>query len=1671
MKKKSISITVIITMLLSLFTPFGEITYAASNDFSFNWERDKTIKSIIDIANRIETENELVLSWSYNKIIGGSDTYVGDYLLKYNLSDKEQIELAVNNTNDTMAQVKYRVRNLESGAYKESSLKAYDANGQNRVYWKYQKGEQNDGKGQWVNENNTNEVWKNSTTNANETDLENYKFKPTGLSVEMINNGKDIGPNITINKGSIATFVYDNKLVVLKLDESGQNILLGIDNIERGKIYNFNISCVKGNQKYETDMDIFKLVEFKTDPVGEYKIDKTQAGNETSHPGQDPVGMKVRVAIPYIWDEKSSSYVNDIVYKYPDGIKAVINLKSSKTGEAIQIDIPNIYEPGNCTLNVVDPTKPDSKSNIELDGKPTITTEKGKNYYTLFLKNMEASTLYNTANISVDVVNNTGETKLKANTCNLAAGENAYTYLWYDTETKNTGERVLKIKPYNVSGTYSIYQATTDIALEGEGALIARKDWKVTDTGQIEIPVSNDIRYQYIVKFTYELGDIRSQILIDISDTSKYLITPQLKVKDYEIITENKADKISQKLRMTLSWSGGKKETFDALVADGKSVVYSFVKTPFSPMEGKYAKFFALEVKNSGGDNYSFTKVADKETNNEWSTATLIEAKSINQISNADETNQVISVNFETTLEFELFDETDMGSRDEPSSIFYYPSVYYIKMSGLYTNSLGVETETPYCNPVNITLDESSKTVLPPPQDVILKDPTTYSFELNWATVTEAVYSDYIKANDYDLQPENGVAVNIFLTQQNVLNEADATKQAAYFDYQNGANTNIVSIDYAKLVVEGDEDYITLDMSSLIDSIRNNKMIRIFNLPQILSKKEQQSLQIVYIKGLDKNTVYYVALQTVLNVINKSDKEEKIVMSDKVSKISTITTKKEDPLNPPQPEEIPPEAPKDFKQDDSVEQLPTKITLSWTDVKDPQSINGVNVKKEYELIRVNRRLDDSLLSKRNSFDDFWSKDLSSSELQKVAWQTISSKVHPDNLLIYNGTDFISNTTDTSQKYSYDYANSPKLQFVDKTIMPNKIYYYYIRTVRMKEENGTYKESAWSSWTPLSITTATIKAPTELKLERNDTYFTYDPEKEIIISFFAPIPVGTSFADIASLYPLEYSIMKEDGKEEIHTMEVTNSSLFKSGNEKKEGYQHYVYKITGLEAGKGYSVKVRMKSRVNPITESTPIYDVSLYSNSVEFRTDMNQEDYDTEEGIKKWLKKFDDDLMALSAKSYWLTDSTNTTYEAIYRTKTFNAELQKATSGAYNFEAENQRKQTYYIPAGTINLSDSSNVGYKAVKDAMDILIRPGSFDSSTSEAIQSAITKIKDGDSKDYFIEIILEWNSTNESINNSSPLSEVVQISINVVGSKETEKELDAKFVQFFKDATDASENSKAKVRNQLKKDLKKAIKDGDSAEEIFKMVEDAVQEAYKDIIDDIDKAFNKSTKGSSSVTSLAENILITSTVNSQSSVSGYRKNNGIWETIPTKDYGNKKGFETNLLGIFIFSGRVINIPDISGIPNSTYVKEIIAKYGLDDYLGKDVIDSKRKITKYEVTGCIAKMAGAEASQNPIAYLKSKGINVTSAKIYDNISNQEAIYLIMALYETKTGTKVSTVRITNYNTLENIKDANDSYKKSLQVSAQLGICTDTSIAPKDTISIKDFLKYLGNMSQKINL
>ncbi len=1683
--RKFLSLFMALVMFLGVNLPFTNNVQAAvmtevAADINLTWEQSKKIKDIIAISKREDKNNEVVLSWDYGEVAGNA--YNGDYLFTYNPEDGKEIQIIITK-GDGITKISYRVKNLITDKFEEGSLAAYDEKGEKAVYYLYDETDKN-----WKQEEASSNIWQNAETDGYK-ESDNIFSAPAGVKVEAFTGYGSVasavyGADITLNKDTAVAFKYNGNLITAKWQagSSDGKIYLGLENIDSNKIYNFNVHCEKGTEKYNEYIQVLRALDFKIQPYAQLVIDKT--AEPDNYPGREQE-LKVEIALPQVWDEVTKTYSDTKKYKDDrgyEGLNSNLILKVSETTtKSINFIIDNIYEENSA---------PKSIGTIELqagkldDASSYIVTKGGKRYYSFKISGdgLDPSILYHSHSMTVGAIYNgsgsaTELSRLKTTNYKIDK-EIPHTYLKYDSITQSDGQRVLMVTPYNANGSYYVHRSTSPDALEGEDSRIAKYEYSVLGgTNTIIIPISNTNNYYYRIEFEYEMGSIFSQILLDNPDGSEYLKTPVLEIPTYKIITETSTQNTIEKVRVVLKWQAGNTAVLKKILDRGQPVTYTFLKTPFSAREGAYAEFLKVEIEKKGENDFGVKLITDDASMNQevklldkWGE---YETGHLTSTSVTEEGKEVIESNFTIVLEYEIHNEENLSVRDEPSKIFYYPSIYYVKMRGSYFDVDNIQFYTPYCTPVNITLDANAKALLSPPQEVKVTDVTAKTFKVQWDTMGEELYGDYLEANNCELQ-ENGVQANLFITEKNVIN-TESSQQLDYFDDEKNRE-NIVNIPFSSILTGETDDNGNriLDLSNYISDLRAGKMLKITGITQESNEEGTDvNTQVLKITGLDKNTIYYTAMSTLLKVINKLDDTTEDRISDSISTIISFTTKKEDVLDGPNPDEVPPVSPSDFRVDKDAEVTPTKVTLIWSEIEDTPSINSVEIKKEYQLVRTEIKVDEKLLSKRNEFEEFYEEDLSElSETQKRAWRTDSLVKQPENLYLYDDETKVFKVLESNEDYAYEYEKrNPTLEFVDYTLMPNRIYYYYIRTVRMakNQTTGEWEDLAFSSWEPLTYTTQPVTAPIGLKLERNETYFKYDKETEAVVSFFAAIPAGTTMEEIANLYPLEYAIMKDGEEWQIGTMEVTDSKVFKDGNEEKEGYRHFVYKITGLEQGKGYTVKVRMKARINDESEEVALYDVSLYSNTVQFRTNMNQEDYDTEVKTNKWLELFDEKVMELSQKNYWLIENSSKNYEVIYRTNTFAGELQKAISSIYNFEAENQSRQVYYIPSLALENMNDAGIGVMLSKDGMQATIRANSIDVNDTQAIKDVLEDINAKDARDYYVRIEATW-STVEKINNLEALSEQLELEMDVISTKDMEKTLDAKFVKMFEKAIRGS-SSQTEVRRELAEDIENAIKDGDSNEILYQLVMEAVDEVYEEIMDDIDDEFDDNTEDYYSIDTLQKNIIITDEISSNNTVSGYVKNGTLWNAIDTNSYSNKKSFEINKLGVFIFAGKEINIPDVNGIEASESVKNLIAKYGLDDYLGKDIIDTNADATRYMAIGCTARIAGASSTQNETAYLKSKGIKASSAKLYNDITNQEAIYFVMALYEIKTGTKVETIRITNYNNSEFLNGVDSAYKKSVQAAIQLGIFDDVSIGANDSISIAVYLDYLGKLDNKINL
>jgi len=265
---------------------------------------------------------------------------------------------------------------------------------------------------------------------------------------------------------------------------------------------------------------------------------------------------------------------------------------------------------------------------------------------------------------------------------------------------------------------------------------------------------------------------------------------------------------------------------------------------------------------------------------------------------------------------------------------------------------------------------------------------------------------------------------------------------------------------------------------------------------------------------------------------------------------------------------------------------------------------------------------------------------------------------------------------------------------------------------------------------------------------------------------------------------------------------------------------------------------------------------------------------------------------------------------------------------------------------------------------------------------------------------------------------------------------------------------------------------VSDNINSETIVELIKREYNSFIEDFIDYIETKLENILDLEYTTTKLDGNIIIAYPVDNTKTFSGYKQVGGDWNVRTTSDFLGKKAIYTTETGKYIFAGRVINIPGIGNIDNGSIVTQIISKFGLDDFLGKDsALNFKENLTKNMAVGCTARVSGAARNDDPSAYLSKKGVNISSRNMQGNISSQEAVYLIMMAYQIRTNTKIETITVRNYSLTSNITGISPAYKKSVQAAFETGIYNDSNMNPSGSMTVNDFMQMLVNLSNKVNL
>ncbi|MFR4986056.1 MAG: fibronectin type III domain-containing protein [Lachnospirales bacterium] len=1604
---KVLLVVMVVNAVLSNFTfsVFAANQPKATSKSNFYWNKQATLNEKLELVERPSDSDEVLLIWDTG------DT--SEYTLKYPIENKD-IEFKMTKDND-----KYKI--------------TYKVNGKNDV-----------------DKNKKLLIYKSAEDAYVEANKNNF---PDGGNFELDNtftgiNGMAKMVSFKVGNNGGAAFQYDGNTIKF-LWKDGKMYFV-TNTVSRGNIYPFTLTYQEGGQSIKEEKKIFLGIDtkngFNVIPFANAEIntngkDLIEQINRPikEYPGGKQVGVNITFNTPKEWKPSNPTPGGkfEFITSKPK-TEVVFNLGHSDPTKKVQIKIENIYDQngGNITIN--------GAGNYTASYKYDDQKHNG----TLTIRDLESSTIYSDISISSEIsIDNFETTK-----ATLPIGT-IYTYPAYKVIALGYSEFYLEIEPFKgYDGFYVVYQGDQKSTLNLWSTYQDKN--KGRDKILISIPLDTEAKQEkfFRVDFSFTPPDLGNSKLPFTSQILKYkpfeedivLATP----KNLEIVSSNiiKKDDEPENLYLTLKWDIDNKSVLKGLMkqhSDTSSkfnIDYLFYKgTNPTELEEKSFLGVNLEFTSAELDGIKYKLPEEyKKLDIE-----LLEDKTF-----TSQRTEVAGNKQNTILEANVTFKIPVSSKDaNDKKILQYPNTYFLANKGNYTiklqNANTVNYETGLSLPVTLTLDGIQKIEVPVPQNlkVIEDSVTNKEFSVEYDTLKYAEEEDLLynyneimlKTIGRELQ-DDSIKYDFYITQNKELFD-ELVKYSKDGDVPQNIKNKIVKYENTQAMTS---DGIDVDIKdNLLDNLRKRGIVQVSNINQDIDISKQK----INFKGLDENETYYVVGRTNVTPYEGKDKLNDKIDFSKFTKLVTATTKK-DGDNPEENEKVPPAPTKFIAKDITL----NSVNLIWDRVKDNLP-EGQEPKSslEYQFIKTRgEQLPDSFLKSKDSYEKTWES--LSNVKDKEGLRTNKDKLYEFDK---EAKQF---SAEEASKERYEYINweGAEGNILDKTLSPNQIYFYYIRTVRVSDKG----DEAYSVWVPLTFTTKNTTGPTNLRVEPKAEY---DQKSEVVISFDIP-KMDTSL--IGTEYDLQYSIKQDLGDWSEDTTMPKDKLSFKENDDGKT--IKVVYKITGLKSGTMYTIRVRMLNK--------PLDAPSMYSNEVEHRTDSDNTENDYDQDIENWENNFKGLIEDLKNQPYWFSKDTSSSTIVYYRPQYFDKiiattnnsiiELASGKGGSY---------KEYYLPASAVISAFDENKGFKISYNGADVIFSAKTINPYDNDVIKKMAEEIdsKGGNVEDYFIKLSVDFKNNKYIIDGSDSLSPSALITLSVVGTKDTIATLDQNMLNYIEELLKTKEFSKD-VKNKIKNLIKNKTDNKIMVQEIGKIV-DSFKSKFGD---ELAKDLNSLSRKTSHIQYLTGDIIFTYTLPTDISIGGYKKSQGNWISVDVKDYLGKKAIYTKEIGEYIFAGKKLVINGAGNLPNGNQITNIVVKYGLDDFLGKDGnINLRAPITRRATIGSLARIAGASKMQDPIEFFKTKNIVLSTRNMDNNITSEEAVYLIMKIYEMRSGTKLETVKIRNYNLTSDIKNINKNYKKPIQVAFETGIYNNANMNAKGTISTQEFLQSLVNMSTMLGI
>ncbi|MCL1996236.1 MAG: hypothetical protein FWG63_08525 [Defluviitaleaceae bacterium] len=1050
-----------------------------------------------------------------------------------------------------------------------------------------------------------------------------------------------------------------------------------------------------------------------------------------------------------------------------------------------------------------------------------------------------------------------------------------------------------------------------------------------------------------------------------------------------------------------------------------------------------------------------------------------------------------------------------------PPRAFRFPEIYFLNIGPIYMTTAGVEGMPSASNYHSFTLSEFDVMQVPSPQNLRVANETTtsellgddedrISFDLIWDMPSEQIRDFLLYSHGLfspAFTPEAlerllemfDIYMNIYISQDEELmtgsfvetNDADSASEnpppprmaarhglatvVDYIEYDGVGNTLffseirqgvtplMVGTQYARDVLRQDGSIIAITGVPMPEA----------QWESILTSPLATALTpftITYtLDGLDANQQYFVFVDLVITQ-RDLDTDFTDYAASLLSSLVGVTLPGH--RVPPDGVDQEPPAPELWIVEDSI--TLNAATVAWYRVDGATIPEGFEETIEYEIIRIRDNqatAADQLtawLNNRAPFGTVWGTVDHHTDI-------FAFRTEGDTLQEWTGTAF--GPLLTPPQFVFDPANP--INITDNTLASNTLYFYYVRAIRtVLDGDGNVVAVTWSVWSHISVTTDIVAAPRNLLVAsyRDD----YDRQTEVMITFEAPLPFATFATELGTNFVLQYQIMIDDGQWPPHLVANTMRSEFLIEHAQavpdEPFWTHFLYHIYGITPGRIHFVRVRLAE----LDENGNPINFSMWSNTATWLADTDPTLNEEERLIDDWRRHLLNELHRMLISPYWIMRNDPMAFSVILRPSLFDEMILTSHGSQIILPFIMAPQTSFYIPASVFVQAHNADLSFVIPAQQMTITIPHGAVDINNNQAMLSAGGAVRNHEISDYLVRVNVDWQLLQE-VHGQTTITPVADIGISVIASDVNLVAWEAVALEALIDRIDELTALDSRYFATIIDGIRRSMaqEPGGTNFALARSVLDILEEAERNFLNVILENFmNVRAQRAPFPVQFDRAILLqVRTGDGTASITAFQWVTALWAEVATT-FDNGRGIMVSAPGAFVFAGRVIDIPNLTGMPGSGQAIGIVARHGLDDFFGPGTIDTNDTATRAMLTESVARMLGApRGTPNANAWLRNNGVNLPPGAATAPISTQEALHFVMVVYEVQTGTRAETIRITNFGLTSNLQGLNPTFATSFRAAVELGLYTNINLQPTATVTIGGLLDILTALDTLIGL